>query len=209
MKVSVIIPCKNRLNHLQQTLPLVIKQDYEDLEIIVVDYNCPQKTWQWVAGLVSPKVNYVIADVEPNEWSLSAARNLGYKHSTGEMLFFLDADARLLQPDFISRNVWHCVDGAFVCGWGTGKAHGCMMLRRSAFEAVRGYNEAIRSWGYEDLDIFIRLQNQLAQERRDWAAGIETIEHGPEIRNFYHGGIDPMKTNEENYHIAQKEFKGI
>lgn len=209
MKVSIIIPCKNRLDHLQQTLPLVLSQEYPDFEVVVVDYNCPQKTWQWVEGLVSPKVKCVVADVGPDEWSLSAARNFGYKHSTGDMLFFLDADAKLLEKDFLTRHVEHCVDGSFICGWGCGTATGCMMLRRSAFELVRGYNEAIKSYGYEDIEIFNRLQQGLAQEKRNWISGIECIAHGDEWRNYYHGGKDPMQTNEENWHIAQREFKGL
>lgn len=209
MKVSIIIPCKNRLDHLQQTLPLVLNQDYPDFEVVVVDYNCPQNTWQWVEGLVSPKVKCVVAPVGENEWSLSAARNFGYKHSTGDMLFFLDADAKLLEKDFLTRHVQHCVDGSFICGWGFHDATGCCMLRRIAFEAVKGYNEAIKSWGAEDIFLYSKLEGELAQEKRVWLGGIETIKHGDEWRNFYHGGRDPMQTNEENWHIAQREFKGL
>lgn len=209
MKISIIIPCKNRLHHLQETLPMVLRQDYPDFEVIVVDYNCPQNTFVWVDGLVSPKVRSEVAPVESNEWSLSAARNFGYKHATGDMLFFLDADAKLLWPDFLTRHVKHCVDGSFICGWGHHEATGCVMLRRSAFEAAKGYNEAIQSWGMEDIDLYSRLENGLFQERRIWMGGIETIKHGDDIRNYYHGGKDPMQTNEENFHISQKEFKGI
>jgi len=209
MKISVIIPCKNRLAHLQETLPLVLRQDYPDFEVIVVDYNCPQKTWQWVGGLVSPKVAAFVAPVAEDEWSLSAARNFGYKQSTGEMLFFLDADAKLLWPDFLTRHEKHCVDGSFICGWGCGVATGCIMLRRTAFVASKGYNEAIKSYGFEDIDLFNRLEKSLSQQRRNWLGGIECIEHGDEWRNYYHGGKDPMQTNEENFHIAQNEFKGL
>jgi len=207
--ISIIIPCKNRLAHLQEILPLVLKQDYDDFEVIVVDYNCPQQTWQWVEGLVSPKVSCFVAPVEENEWSLSAARNFGYKHAEGELLFFLDADAKLLWSDFLTRHVNHCVEGSFICGWGAGDATGCCMLRRSAFETAKGYNEAIKSWGMEDIDLYSRLENNLAQERRIWLGGIETIKHGDEWRNYYHGGKAPMQTNEENFYISQVEFKGI
>lgn len=209
MKVSVIIPCKNRLAHLQETIPFVLKQDYPDFEVVVVDYNCPQSTFQWVSGLVSPKIKPAIAFVGETEWSLSGARNYGYTQSSGDILLFLDADAKLIWPDFLTRHVEHCIDGSFVCGWGFHDATGCCMLRRSAFEAAGGYNEAIKSWGMEDIDLYSRLENKLAQERRIWLGGIETIKHGDEWRNYYHGGRDPMKTNEENFYISQQEFKGI
>lgn len=209
MKISIIIPCKNRLAHLQETLPYTLAQKYPDYEVLVVDYNCPQRTAEWLSGHVNPKVNCVMAPVGKDEWSLSGARNFGYKHSAGEMLFFLDADAKLTDPEFLHYHVLHCVDGSFICGWGYHEATGCMMIRRSAFEAVRGYNEAIRSWGMEDIDIYNRLQDGLAQEKRTWLGGIETIKHGDEWRNYYHGGKAPQATNEENFRISQIVFKGI
>lgn len=204
MKVSVIIPCKNRLDHLKETLPLVLNQQYSDFEVLVVDYNCPQNS-----GKYSEKMGAkaVYCNVDKDEWSLSAARNRGYKVATGEMLLFLDADAILTDPLFIQKHVDYCVDGSFICGWGYHDATGCVMLRKIAFQAVGGYNELIKSWGSEDIKLYIRLQSEIAQEKRVWLGGIETIKHGDEWRNYYHGGKDPMQTNEENFKI--QGHKGI
>lgn len=210
-KVSVIIPCKNRLEHLKQTLPTVLMQSYQELEIIVVDYNCPQNTGEWVLAYYNANIKHpvkvVYADVDANEWSLSAARNLGYKHSTGEILLFLDADALLTDLNFITKHVEYCVEGSFVCGWGWHDATGCMMCYKSAFEAAKGYNELIKSWGAEDIKMYDRLQHDLANEKRVWLGGIETIKHGDEWRNYYHGGRNPLETNDENFKIT--EHKGI
>lgn len=210
-KVSIIIPCKNRLDHLKQTLPTVLMQSYPEIEVIVVDYNCPQNTGEWVLAYYNTNIKHpvkvVYADVEPNEWSLSAARNLGYKHSTGEILFFLDADALLTDINFVQKHVEHCVEGSFVCGWGWHDATGCMMCHKSAFEAVKGYNELIKSWGAEDIKMYDRLQYEVGIEKRIWLGGIETIKHGDEWRNYYHGGRNPLETNDENFKIT--EHKGI
>lgn len=208
MRVSVIIPCKKRLQHLKQSLPFVRDQQYEaEIEIIVVDYNCPDKTAEWVEQEYGESVKTVIADVEEGEWSLSAARNLGFSNSTGDIILFLDADALLTDPNFISRHVKHCVEGSFICGWGYHDATGCCMIWRSAFIATGGYNEMIKSWGAEDIKLYETCEKVLCIERRVWLGGIETIKHGDEIRNEFHGGRDPMKTNEENFRI--KEFKGL
>lgn len=204
MKVSVIIPCKNRLDHLKETLPLILNQSYGDFEVIVIDYNCPQKSGKYAEAMGCIAV---YCDVKENEWSLSRARNQGYYHANGEMLLFLDADAKLIDPEFIEKHVNHCVDGSFVCGWGFGEATGCLMLRKSAFKAACGYNELISSWGAEDIKLYQRLESDFAQERRVWLGGIETIKHGDEWRNYYHGGKDPMLTNEENFKI--QGHKGI
>lgn len=204
MKVSVIIPCKNRLNHLKETLPLVMGQSYSDFEVLVIDYNCPQRSGEYSEKMGATTV---YCDVAPNEWSLSAARNQGYFHAKGEMLLFLDADAVLSDPDFIAKHVNYCVDGSFICGWGVGEATGCCMLRKRAFEAADGYNELIKSWGAEDIRFYQRLEGMLAQERRNWLGGITCLNHGDEFRNEYHGGINPAVTDEENFKI--KGYKGI
>lgn len=213
VKVSVIIPCKARLEHLQAVLPTVVMQDYQNLEIIIVDYQCPEDTKGYIESWNSipdnMRITCVQADVDPSEWSLSAARNLGYKHAKGEMLLFLDADAMLIDRSFISRHVSHCVDGSFICGWGYGEATGCCMLRKTAFEASRGYNEELKAWGYEDIDLYARLENDLANERRNWLGGVETIKHGDDLRNAFHNSAPPQSTNDLNAEIAKTKFKGL
>lgn len=206
MKVSVIIPCKNRLQHLKESLPLVLSQSYNDLEVIVVDYNCPQQSGKWARSIGAKVVDCMVGK---DEWSLSAARNTGYKFSSGEMLLFLDADALLIDKHFIEKHVKHCVDGSFICGYGWHDATGCCMLRRTAFVAADGYNELITSWGAEDIKLYNTLENALSQERRTWLGGIETIKHGDEIRNYYHGHKPPLETNEQNFAIeGHKGLKG-
>ena len=44
--LSLITTCKNRLPHLKQTLPLMLRQPRA--EVIVVDYGCEQGTAAWV-----------------------------------------------------------------------------------------------------------------------------------------------------------------
>lgn len=208
-KVSVIIPVKKRLEHLRQSLPLVMSQDYQNLEIIVVDYNCPEGTKRYCDELKAENVFCHRADVGENEWSLSAARNFGSRHATGEVLFFLDADALLKDQDFISRHVIHLVDGSFITGWHFGDATGCCMLHTRDFIAVKGYNEAIKSWGWDDIELYTRIEKTFGIEMRHWLSGIETIKHGDELRNEFHGGRHPNDTNAENIKIAETEFKGL
>lgn len=213
VKVSVIIPCKARLGHLQAVLPTVVMQNYANMEIIVVDYNCPEGTKSYIDNWNSipdnMQIQCVQADVKPHEWSLSAARNLGYRHANGEILLFLDADAMLMDRRFITRHIEHCVDGSFVCGWGVEDATGCCMLRKTAFEAVQGYNEELKAWGFEDIDLYNRLENNIANERRNWLGGIETIKHGDDLRNTFHNSANPQSTNLLNSEIAKTKFKGL
>lgn len=209
MKVSVVIPVKNRLEFLKQCLPTVLNQTYRDLDICVVDYNCPQKTFDYVRANFSDKrIVNVRCNVKPNEWNLSAARNAGFKAAIGEIILFIDADA-ILQPGFIEAHVNALVPGSFFCGWGYKDATGCCMVYARDFKAINGYNEALQGYGYEDIDIYLRLEKTFSMHRKPWISGIETIKHSNEIRNQYHDNRDIWETDRINKETASKEFKGL
>lgn len=208
MKVSVIIPCKGRLNHLQRTLPDVLKQSFQDMEVIVVDYACPQETWRWVAGLVSPRVRCEIAKVDPSEWSLSAARNFGFKHSEGEVILFLDADT-IINHEFVIQSFLTLKPGHFITGlvappW---NGCGCMMVYREDFEAARGYNEALKSWGYEDMDMYGRLEKQGLTRLSFNPSLIVNIPHDDNLRNEFHGNQNIHETCSQNFEISKTTFE--
>jgi glycosyltransferase involved in cell wall biosynthesis len=90
MKVSIIIPTRNRLEKLRQTVERLRLQDFpnQDYEIVVVDdgSNPPVKFEKDFS--VSPKVS--IVRLEGVERSI--ARNTGAREATGELLIFVDDD---------------------------------------------------------------------------------------------------------------------
>jgi glycosyltransferase involved in cell wall biosynthesis/SAM-dependent methyltransferase len=89
--ISVIIPCYNHGRHLQQAIDSVMQQSYAHTEIIVVDDGSTDNTKE--VAMSNPHVRY---SYQHNQ-GLSAARNTGMRHSTGEYLVFLDADDYLYQ----------------------------------------------------------------------------------------------------------------
>ena len=63
--VSIIPTCKGRLHHLRETLPSMLAQDYAgDWEIVVVDYDCPDGTFEWVKSLDHPRVQVGRTELE-------------------------------------------------------------------------------------------------------------------------------------------------
>ena len=88
--VSVVIPCYNHAQFLQQAIESVLAQSYSNFEIIVVDDGSTDDTAE-VVRRCSP-VRYVYQE----NAGRSSARNTGLRDSRGEFLVFLDADDRLL-----------------------------------------------------------------------------------------------------------------
>ena len=88
--VSVIIPCFNQARFLGEAIESVLTQSYAHFEIIVVDDGSTDQTAKIAQAY--KQVRYLYQENQ----GLSAARNCGIEHSSGNYLLFLDADDRLL-----------------------------------------------------------------------------------------------------------------
>lgn len=102
-RVSVIIPTYKRPKNLRNALESVLKQDYNDIEIVIVsdngygsDFN--EETKQIVDSMkcAYPDCNIILLEHSVNR-NGSAARNTGIANSTGEFISFLDDDDIYLQ----------------------------------------------------------------------------------------------------------------
>lgn len=198
--ISIIIPCKNRLNHLALTLPLT-KKIQGETETIVVDYNCPMGTATYVENTY-PNIKIVKAQVGELEWSLSHARNLGFKESKGDAILFIDADTRI-KPDFLIKHPLN--ENEFYTGEWL-HCSGCCMVWRKDFGSVKGYNEVIKSWGTEDYDLYRRLEGKGLKRNYFDKKSYDNIKHHDRIRNEFHGRKNIHQSNEENYQASIKEF---
>ena len=153
--LSLITTCKNRLPHLKQTLPLMLRQP--GAEVIVVDYGCEQGTSAWVKKH-HPAAKLVQVNDDP-VFCPARARNIGAKSASHEFLCFVDADvmmhfeywqmARELNQnpnEFYDYPEKRVVELA-----------GFVIVAREHFFKIDGYDEAFRGWGGEDKDLYERL----------------------------------------------------
>jgi cellulose synthase/poly-beta-1,6-N-acetylglucosamine synthase-like glycosyltransferase len=103
LQASVIIACYNEERDIPRCLTDLLSQDYENLEIIVVDDGSTDRTVQLVKTFEekSPKVKLFLLGERRGPGN---ARNTGAKASSGEVLIFRDADSKAPDTHFI-RNL--------------------------------------------------------------------------------------------------------
>lgn len=90
MLVSIIIPCFNAQEYIEECVNSVFKQTYRPIEVICVDNNSSDNTW---GGLQEIKKEHPeLITVKETKPGAPVARNLGLSKAKGGWIQFLDAD---------------------------------------------------------------------------------------------------------------------
>lgn len=89
--VSVIIPSYNRASVLRRALDSVSRQDFADLELIVVDDGSTDSTFERIESW-QKETAFPLRYFKTENRGVSAARNLGAREAQGRWLAFLDSD---------------------------------------------------------------------------------------------------------------------
>lgn len=95
--VSVIICAKNEAENLQENLPEIINQNYNNFEIILVNDASSDNTLDVMKAFKEQHNNITIVDVKPIEqfWgNKKYALTLGIKAANNDFLLFTDADCK-------------------------------------------------------------------------------------------------------------------
>lgn len=94
-KVSIILPARNEEEFIGKCLESLIKQDYKNYEIIVIDDSSEDSTGKIISEYAKKdsKIVPVSARPKPEGWmGKNWACMEGFKKATGELLLFTDAD---------------------------------------------------------------------------------------------------------------------
>ena len=177
--VSVIIPCFNQAQFLEEAVASVVAQTYQRWELIIVNDGSPDDTREVAQRLIARHPDRRIELLDKPNGGLADARNAGIRASKGAYWLPLDADDALA-PTFLEKAVSVLAarpEVGFVYshiehfGSETGVVRlppfdadtlvhadniGCVssLVRREIWEQVGGYNVAMRE-GYEDWDFWI------------------------------------------------------
>jgi glycosyltransferase involved in cell wall biosynthesis len=87
-KITVAIPAYNAMEYLPQTLASVLKQTYQNFEVIIVNDGSTDGIEDWFATIEDTRVKLI----SQSNQGLAGARNTGVQQATGEYIALLDAD---------------------------------------------------------------------------------------------------------------------
>lgn len=89
--ISVIVPVYNTGSYLRRCIESIVAQDYDNLEIIIVDDGSSDSNTSQLCDELGNTYSNVCVYHKPNG-GLSSARNFGILHSNGVYIGFVDSD---------------------------------------------------------------------------------------------------------------------
>ncbi|MCL2547433.1 MAG: glycosyltransferase [Oscillospiraceae bacterium] len=101
LKVSIVMPCYNVEKYVIEAIESVINQTLTDIEIICVNDGSTDNTPAILEQYAQKDERITIIN-QANQ-GLSAARNAGFFHATGEYVYFFDSD------DILELNAMECL----------------------------------------------------------------------------------------------------
>lgn len=88
--ISIIIPIYNRAHTIRECIQSIEAQSFQNYEIILIDDGSSDQTIAVCSELTAQ--NPRITLLRSGHVGVSAARNIGLEHATGEYVFFMDSD---------------------------------------------------------------------------------------------------------------------
>lgn len=179
-KVSIIVPCYNLAQYLDEALQSIYNQTYIDWECIIVDDESQDHTKEVAQNWVAKDSRFVYLYKENG--GVSSARNFGIEKANSEYILTLDADDKY-EASFLEKAMIALLSDeqvGIVSSWGqyfvgdklfqiyrmTGKstadflfyndAVGTSLFRKKCWEQVGGYDQNQKN-GYEDWEFYLRV----------------------------------------------------
>ncbi|MCX6267468.1 MAG: galactosyltransferase-related protein [Bacteroidetes bacterium] len=160
--ISLFTAVKNRKETLEESLKTWVCQDQID-EIVILDWTSDESLIPLVQQYQNGKIILAVVRNQPR-WILSHAYNLAARLTSKSKILKIDSDVKIL-PGFFEQHTLE--PGIFFTGnWKIARnpnekhLHGMSFMFRNSFFSVNGYNEFIKSYGWDDIDLYARLENK-------------------------------------------------
>jgi cellulose synthase/poly-beta-1,6-N-acetylglucosamine synthase-like glycosyltransferase len=174
--ISIIVPCYNQAQYLDECLQSVYSQTCEDWECIIINDGSPDNTQDVANKWVVKDSRFRYYEIENS--GVSSARNFGINQATGNWILPLDGDDKignnylLLAKKEMQNNSTIIYCKAQYFGEKTGefalehftkyellysnKIFCTAFFKKEFWENLQGYDETMKD-GYEDWEFWIRI----------------------------------------------------
>lgn len=105
--LTIIIPCYNCENWIEKAISSVASQTLKEIEILCINDGSTDATKNKLKYLHDKDQRIKIIDLDKN-FGVSAARNIGLKEASGDLVFFLDPDDLLFNDKVLESLVKTC-----------------------------------------------------------------------------------------------------
>ncbi len=157
----------NRLEYLRKTLPKNIEDNlgYRNIEFLLLNYNSKDNLDDWVNSEMKEYLDSGILKyyktVKPKYFLMSHSKNVIAKKANGDIICNVDAD------NFIGDGFAFHINKAFQNNpnivlvvdkeKGSKDCFGRICIWRDDFLKIKGYDESMKGYGFEDFDLRNRL----------------------------------------------------
>jgi hypothetical protein len=214
-KIVGISTCKGRLEHIKQTAPAFLKATSKNVGYLIVDYECPEHSGNWVLSTLgrTGRADALCIRTKPDIFHKTIALNAGTKYAISKMgaeyLLYFDADT-IIHPGLIKQITPLLRPDRFIITDPMGKPDltGFLIIHRSMFEKSNGFEESFRSWGSEDFEFRLRLfakyNYQFDIINCDF---LSPIEHDDEMRVKFYKDKNIKFSNQKNFYRVLQMYQ--
>ena len=144
MKISVIVPVYNRLEHFRALFLCLLRQKKQADELIITDDGSSQKVLDFISDLI-PKAQFKVKHIyqEDKGFRKTRALNNAVRNSTGDLLIFCDQDL-IFGEEYIETIANNIKSNIFLMGRAHHTTEEQKNLILSDIENINSYNEIIK-----------------------------------------------------------------
>jgi hypothetical protein len=162
--ISIVTCCMNRNDNLVKALQTWLALPVD--EIIIVDWSSSPTVNDSISHIQDDRIKVVRVEGEP-KWILTYGFNVGLRFASYSKIYKFDADIQVstdfLQKNTISSNLF--VRGYWKEALDRGEdnqmyVNGSFGCEKEALKEIGYYNELIRTYGWDDSDLYERLSSQ-------------------------------------------------
>eukprot|EP00178_Gracilaria_changii_P024419 TRINITY_DN735_c0_g2_i1.p1 TRINITY_DN735_c0_g2~~TRINITY_DN735_c0_g2_i1.p1 ORF type:complete len:757 (-),score=99.13 TRINITY_DN735_c0_g2_i1:195-2465(-) len=180
--VSIVAACMNRQETLEKVLSTWLDVTGVD-EIVVVDWGSDPPLRSIVKPERDRRLHLYRVNQEPS-WVLSRAYNLALNKSTKKHVIRTDCDYSLHPNILAAHNLSKTETGFYSGNWELARnenevhLNGAMLMKRDMFWNVGGYDERIQTYGWDDEDLYTRLQASKMEKLNVSYDHVTHVSHG-------------------------------